>query len=479
MSKPVSNSEIEDVLSSIRRLVAESGRSSAPPARPSPDRSSFGGPALSEKLVLSPALRVPDEEPSEPEPEAFDAEETEAQIDLDEVVADTQTEDSQFLHERDSLSQPDSATETRDQFEFRRATGAEDDEFDAALYGSDHEDDDDLAELEDEAAWDDDADEDDVLEGAADGADALADEPDTSMDVAEELETSGTSGTGARAMLERLVRSEIAAVTEALASEETEDESDDDWEPAEIGAEVDATEDQFNDAASEDDWESDGPASVQDDEAQRASVTAAREADPTSDAGEQGETGDRIKVSLEQKIAELEAMIARSDEEWDGEDGSGGNAAFAAILGEAQPWQDADLDDAVEEAVATETYPETIDEPEDEPVPPAPRGRAPERVIPTRPARPTIDASTRFAPGEHDTVTPRRTATASGEHRLDLAAAMRQERAALIDEDMLREMVSDIVRQELQGSLGERITRNVRKLVRREIQRALSGTEFE
>lgn len=43
-----------------------------------------------------------------------------------------------------------------------------------------------------------------------------------------------------------------------------------------------------------------------------------------------------------------------------------------------------------------------------------------------------------------------------------------------LDEDMLRDMVRDIVRQELQGSLGERITRNVRKLVRREIQRAFS-----
>ncbi|MEL7280279.1 MAG: hypothetical protein AAGK79_07970 [Pseudomonadota bacterium] len=44
---------------------------------------------------------------------------------------------------------------------------------------------------------------------------------------------------------------------------------------------------------------------------------------------------------------------------------------------------------------------------------------------------------------------------------------------ALIDEDALRDMVGEIVRQELQGALGERITRNVRKLVRREIHRAL------
>ena len=50
---------------------------------------------------------------------------------------------------------------------------------------------------------------------------------------------------------------------------------------------------------------------------------------------------------------------------------------------------------------------------------------------------------------------------------------------ALIDEDKLRQMVTEIVRSELQGALGERITRNVRKLVRREIYRVLSSQEFE
>ncbi len=48
-----------------------------------------------------------------------------------------------------------------------------------------------------------------------------------------------------------------------------------------------------------------------------------------------------------------------------------------------------------------------------------------------------------------------------------------------LDEEMLRELVTDIVRQELQGALGERITRNVRKLVRREIHRALTSHELD
>ncbi|MGC1496588.1 MAG: hypothetical protein WA790_12335 [Sulfitobacter sp.] len=49
----------------------------------------------------------------------------------------------------------------------------------------------------------------------------------------------------------------------------------------------------------------------------------------------------------------------------------------------------------------------------------------------------------------------------------------------LIDEEALRDLVSDIVRSELQGALGERITRNVRKLVRREIHRALTAQDLE
>ena len=50
---------------------------------------------------------------------------------------------------------------------------------------------------------------------------------------------------------------------------------------------------------------------------------------------------------------------------------------------------------------------------------------------------------------------------------------------ATLDEDALRTLVADIVREELQGVLGERITRNVRKLVRREIQRALALKELD
>lgn len=54
------------------------------------------------------------------------------------------------------------------------------------------------------------------------------------------------------------------------------------------------------------------------------------------------------------------------------------------------------------------------------------------------------------------------------------AAAGDDDDDMIIDEDMLREIVSRIVREELQGPMGERITQNLRRLVRREIQRALT-----
>jgi hypothetical protein len=51
--------------------------------------------------------------------------------------------------------------------------------------------------------------------------------------------------------------------------------------------------------------------------------------------------------------------------------------------------------------------------------------------------------------------------------------------AAMPDSEALRPLVAELIREELQGELGERITRNVRKLVRREILRALNAREVE
>ncbi|MBD3785585.1 MAG: hypothetical protein IE922_01260 [Sphingomonadales bacterium] len=50
---------------------------------------------------------------------------------------------------------------------------------------------------------------------------------------------------------------------------------------------------------------------------------------------------------------------------------------------------------------------------------------------------------------------------------------------AIVDEEALQALVADLIRRELRGALGERITQNVRKLVRREIQRALMNRDYE
>lgn len=48
-----------------------------------------------------------------------------------------------------------------------------------------------------------------------------------------------------------------------------------------------------------------------------------------------------------------------------------------------------------------------------------------------------------------------------------------------MDEEALRDIIAEVVREELQGDMGVRITRNVRKLVRREIRLALAAQDIE
>lgn len=59
----------------------------------------------------------------------------------------------------------------------------------------------------------------------------------------------------------------------------------------------------------------------------------------------------------------------------------------------------------------------------------------------------------------------------------EIAAVSTPVNVQLVDPDALRALVGDMIRQELQGEMGERITRNVRKLVRREINRVITETE--
>ncbi|HMR54221.1 MAG TPA: hypothetical protein PKA33_17970 [Amaricoccus sp.] len=51
--------------------------------------------------------------------------------------------------------------------------------------------------------------------------------------------------------------------------------------------------------------------------------------------------------------------------------------------------------------------------------------------------------------------------------------ALRLQGAPILDEEALRDVVNSIVREELQGELGDRISRNLRKLIRRELSQML------
>ncbi len=59
------------------------------------------------------------------------------------------------------------------------------------------------------------------------------------------------------------------------------------------------------------------------------------------------------------------------------------------------------------------------------------------------------------------------------------SAGPRQPAKPALDDDALTELVARIVREELQGALGEGITRNIRKMVRREINKALAAQDLK
>ena len=80
-----------------------------------------------------------------------------------------------------------------------------------------------------------------------------------------------------------------------------------------------------------------------------------------------------------------------------------------------------------------------------------------------------------------DDIGPRsdRGALALRDRDRDDQAPDRLDETARPDDAALRDLVAEIVREELAGDLGDRVTRNVRKLVRREIHRVLSGRKLD
>ncbi len=131
--------------------------------------------------------------------------------------------------------------------------------------------------------------------------------------------------------------------------------------------------------------------------------------------------------SLSAKIEALEAAIARTEDQWEPDGES--NDAYSGTPTGAVEWP-------VEEV---QTQPEDDQDAEEE---------SPATFI-----RDTRDEQAAEAARPDD---------------LDEPAAQ------ALDEETLKQAVAQIVRQELQGTLGEGITRNLRKMIRREIAKAIA-----
>ena len=188
-----------------------------------------------------------------------------------------------------------------------------------------------------------------------------------------------------------------------------------------------------------------------------------------------------MRASLEATIAELEAAVTSQPDEWE-LDGS-------EVKGEVT-WESAGFvhhasKDAAEPAIAA-----------DEPV--AAELVAAEPVAAEPVVEDVVELAEHFTPEEPVHAPFRRSDTVvieaqaededQGDDLSDIPEPDMDPDAELetylsgnpsIDDKLLREMVQQVVREELQGHLGERITRNVRKLVRREIHRVLTSQDFD
>lgn len=358
MSDPVSNHDIEDVLASIRRLVAQGNADSAAetPKEPPVLRDVASEPAP-DRLVLTPAFRVNDDADDSPAMPPLQTPPTfHAPVEEEDATEDT-TPVEMFWND-DPAAPPAMASPTSDRASLE-ATIAE---LEAAV-----------TEAPDE--W----------------------EPDGSEDLEDVAESSVTS-----AFLQKLDARQNARTPEETVTDAVTDHV------AETIAEEIAEAIQFEEVA----FKKADPADVIE----------------TADDGELDPTDDQAPHA-----------VALDDD------------AFGS-------------DDPVHETIAEIVEPEPVEEPTFS------HSRFEEVYDPV--AEATADAAEQepgdvygdeLAPDDDPAFGPVGAPAAGGQ---------------LVDPDALRAMVGEMIREELQGEMGERITRNVRKLVRREINRVIAEQDI-
>ena len=380
MSDPVTNVEIEDVLSSIRRLVAEEVRATPVVRRPEkPGR-----------LVLTAAQRVKDDapEPARASGPVLLTQPVVPGIPQGERAIDKIPGDARLA-------------------EFGRVEGAFPDI--------------------------------DSLDLAEEAADLAGDAHE--QDVAEDEGQSQAGDDASRSELNRLIEKEVSAalgMSEAVQTGAQSDESD------------------WADELSDEDWQD-----IEEEQADQAEAdeSEVEDHDASETAADLSDANDRVEpeaghhedpspiqsppLTLEDKVAALGRLVARGNEDFE-EERDRPDADDLSAVSEPMTWPEAPYEDVEEEVVETGT-----------------------NVLHARDTWPQPQSYA--APDEGEAATT----GAVQVNDDDTASALE------IDEETLRQMVVDIVRQELQGALGERITRNVRKLVRREIHRMLISQDFE
>lgn len=399
MSDPVTNAEVEDVLSSIRRLVSEDKR---PLHVSQSDRAS-------DRLVLTPALRV--------------AEDT-----------GTEAEDAPVPQ-----ASEDAHPDAQSALDVDRAPPADQD--DVGHGTADHE-------AADHDATDHDATERETLSYGED--DASFDDPahDYSDDPYGFLEDESEEG---KRLVDHEADVQVHDAQHALPHEEYDKPASDD----EVSREQ-AADDQDFDAA-QDLQHQDGAQDHDDAQDQEGTQgTPDQTVSPTSKAD-----------ALRAKIEELEAAIGGIGASWNAS-GAPSDAIETPLSKDAMAWEDASPEDAIRPQI--HSYDAENETQEDEDVSIADDVDAVTEHPDEPPAAPQSDiaAEDQFPPAELEAE------PAPEDDGFDYGADTQ-----LLDEEALRDMVSEIVRAELQGALGEKITRNVRKLVRREIHRALTAQDLE
>ncbi|WP_432449163.1 hypothetical protein [Aliiroseovarius marinus] len=353
MSDPVTNADIEDVLSSIRRLISEGN---------APQEAS--GPASDGKLVLTPAFRVHDD------------------------VAEDVTDDASGEDAVQADADAEAAQETSVDTEVEQ-----------------------VAEPTAEAAP--------VLELVQPIA-----QPEDHADSPEDQSA--------------------AEVSDNVSGQDEDEETGDQAaQPDEVSHDVTSHEVAAEDAQDAEDW----PTAV---------------AEPTPETAAEG----------------LEAVINASNEAWEPDGGEDTLQAEMLMFHAARARQEAreaqapaaDDEESAPQDVVVETVEEAPLDPaiealvwEDSPPPPGSAGME---------ETPTIDI---------DPVEP---AGAAGADRYDHIAARDADEVvgddtAIIDEVYLRELVSRLVREELRGEVGEKITQSIRRMVRKEIERSLTLKSME